>query len=115
LDVILPQERLGKWGTFNESSPIIPLISNEHDKKLLMVIERCNYSLDGWKTFDLELEELVIVQPYQQQNTSKERQWTTVAVAMSNCEIIGVNYSGLQVEYVELSSFTGSKEDLGKY
>ncbi|KAK3824533.1 MAG: hypothetical protein J3Q66DRAFT_383963 [Benniella sp.] len=63
--------------------------------------------LDGWHTFDLELEELVIVQPYQQYNTFKERQWTTVAVAMSNCESIGVNYSGLRVDYVELSSFTG--------
>ncbi|KAK3824655.1 MAG: hypothetical protein J3Q66DRAFT_94295 [Benniella sp.] len=68
LDVILPQEKLEKGGTYT-----------------------------------LELEELVIIQPYQKRCQSGEEQWSTVVITMSSRGSIDDEYSGLQVEYVELS------------
>ncbi|KAK3824659.1 MAG: hypothetical protein J3Q66DRAFT_94381 [Benniella sp.] len=59
-------------------------------------------------TFDLELEELVVVQPYQHINQHNKRQSSTVVVAMSNCESVDHKYSGLEVQHVELSPFTQS-------
>ncbi|KAF9352088.1 hypothetical protein BGX34_000179 [Mortierella sp. NVP85] len=62
-------------------------------------------------TFDLELEEVVIVQPYQRGNQSEDRQWATVVVVMSNCTSHDdVKYSGLQVDHVELLSLNGSND-----
>jgi hypothetical protein len=56
------------------------------------------------RTFDLELEELVVVQPYQH----NKGQWSTVVVTMSNCESVDDKYSGLSIEHVELSPYTQS-------
>ncbi|KAF9349964.1 hypothetical protein BGX34_001481 [Mortierella sp. NVP85] len=67
----------------------------------------------GWGTLDMELEKTVVIQPYQSWNQSGERQWATVEVALSGSEGVGVKYSGLQVEYAELSPFHGSKDDQG--
>jgi hypothetical protein len=65
--------------------------------------------------FDLELEQLVLVQPYQQDDKSKDKQWTTVVVTMSNGEGDNVEHFGLQVNHVELIPFTGSKDDQCKH
>ncbi|KAK3824661.1 MAG: hypothetical protein J3Q66DRAFT_94405 [Benniella sp.] len=59
-------------------------------------------------TFDLELEELVVIQPYQFHNPHNKSQWSTVVVAMSNCESVDDKYSGLSIEHVELSPYTSS-------
>lgn len=64
---------------------------------------------------DLRLEELVVVQPYQIHDPSKDSCGATVTVALSNREGGSDHkYSGLQVEYVELNPFTGNQEDQGK-
>jgi hypothetical protein len=63
----------------------------------------------------MELEKLVVIQPYQPSNQSGERQWATVEVVLSDCEGVGVRYSGLQVEYAELSPFAGTYEDQSKH
>ncbi|KAK3824529.1 MAG: hypothetical protein J3Q66DRAFT_92536 [Benniella sp.] len=65
----------------------------------------------GWRTLDMELEKLVVIQPYQPWNQSGKRQWATVEVVLSDCEGVGVRYSGLQVEYAELSPFAGTNDE----
>ncbi|KAK3824534.1 MAG: hypothetical protein J3Q66DRAFT_92656 [Benniella sp.] len=63
-------------------------------------------------TFNLELEEKVVVQPYQRGNQSGDRQGATVVVVMSNCTSHNdVKYSGLQVDHVELLPFNGSNDE----
>jgi len=52
---------------------------------------------------DLQLEELVVVQPYENRGQSGDRHGTTVVVTMSSCEGDESKYSGFGVEYVELS------------
>ncbi|KAF9350680.1 hypothetical protein BGX34_001039, partial [Mortierella sp. NVP85] len=134
-------ERVNLWGGFytkkSSNAPTVPaipaLIPNEtpafeaeeedntgsldvtlsHEKinEILESLREKVKKLEEDRTLDLELEELVDVQPYQDRNRHSERQWTTVVVAMSNCEGANVKYSGLEVEYVDLSSFTRRKED----
>jgi hypothetical protein len=63
----------------------------------------------------MKLEKLVVIQTYQPWNQSGERQCATVEVALSDCEGVGVRYSGLQVEYAELSPFAGTNEEQSKH
>jgi hypothetical protein len=65
----------------------------------------------GKGLLNLELEELVVVQPYEKYDMSGERQWATVVVTMSNCEGVEDQYSGLRVEYVKLIPFGGFDVD----
>ncbi|KAK3824674.1 MAG: hypothetical protein J3Q66DRAFT_435916 [Benniella sp.] len=60
---------------------------------------------------NLELEELVVVQPYEKYDMSGERQWATVVVTMSNCEGVEDQYFGLRVDYVKLIPFGGFDEE----
>lgn len=66
-------------------------------------------------SYDLQLEELVVVQPYQLVDHTGKSQQAHVEVAMSNCESIDGKYSGLQVDFVELRPFTGSNENQRKH
>ncbi|KAF9354108.1 hypothetical protein BGX34_011218 [Mortierella sp. NVP85] len=65
-------------------------------------------SLDNECTYDLELEDLVVVQP------QLNRGGAMVVVAMSNFGSVNDAHAGLQVEYVELSPFSGFNQS-GKH
>ncbi|KAK3824675.1 MAG: hypothetical protein J3Q66DRAFT_419306 [Benniella sp.] len=84
------------------------IISHEELQKLVM-----NHTSDRGQGLEvvLELEELVVIQPYLEESASGEDQLTTVVVTMSSFEGAEKKYSHFQVEYVELRLFNDSNED----
>ncbi|KAG0225604.1 hypothetical protein BGX31_007592, partial [Mortierella sp. GBA43] len=83
----------------------------ESDTNTTMEIDVPPKELEGLERnhwYDLELEALVAVQPYEDSNGTEKR--AHVDVVMSNCEDVECKYSGLEVEFVELSPFSGSHD-----